>query len=90
MEDVMSRKVVLAAVAALIVGVLAGYWYGGSRSYQVGYDKAVSDAQAAQDALAQQAAEDAAKAANPFQKVNPLEGVTSNPFEKTKEILNPF
>lgn len=90
MEGITAKKLVVAAVAALVVGILAGYWYGGSRSYQTGYDKAVADAQAAQEALAQKAAEDAAKAANPFQKVNPLEGVTANPFEKTKDILNPF
>ena len=43
-----------------------------------------------QEEAAKQAAADAAKAANPFQIVNPLEGVETNPFEKTKKILNPF
>jgi len=43
-----------------------------------------------QDEAAKKAADDAAKAANPFQAVNPLEGVEANPFEKAKSILNPF
>ena len=84
------RPVIVGALIALLVGLGVGYWYGGSRTYQAGYDKAVADAQAAQEALAQKASEDEAKAANPFKKVNPLEGVTANPLEKLKDIVNPF
>ena len=31
-----------------------------------------------------------AKSENPFQADNPLAGVGTNPFEKTKKIMNPF
>lgn len=73
----------------LVVGLGLGYWIG-SGAYQKGYDKAVADAKAAQEEAAQKAGEEAAKAANPFQAANPLEGVTANPFEKAKKALNPF
>ena len=68
---------------------MAGYlaWQGG---YDKGYEKAVADAKANQEELAQKANDEAAKAANPFQAVNPLEGVTVNPFEEAAQKLNPF
>ena len=44
----------------------------------------------AQEIAGQKAAEDAAKAANPFGVANPLEGVETNPFEEAKKVLNPF
>ena len=70
----------------LAVGLVAGYFYGNNQ----GYKKAEADIAATQQASAQKAAEQAVDAANPFQAVNPLEGVEANPFEKTKKILNPF
>lgn len=86
----MNKNVWIIGVVLLLVGLGAGYWYGSYQAYDKGYQKAVSDAKATQEAVAQKAAEDAAKAANPFQAQNPLEGVTANPFEKAKQVLNPF
>ena len=80
----------LIAVVLLIVGVIAGYWYGSYQAYDRGYEKAVADAKATQEAVAQKAGEDAVKAANPFQTDNPLAGVEANPFDKAKKVLNPF
>ena len=77
-------------VLALIVGVGGGYWYGSTQAYNQGYEKAVADARATQEAAGARAAQEAAQAANPFQAANPLEGVTANPFERAKKILNPF
>ena len=87
-EETTKNPWVIGAVL-LVVGLGLGYWIG-SGSYQKGYDKAVADAKAAQEESAQKAGEEAAKAANPFQAVNPLEGVTANPFEKAQKALNPF
>lgn len=69
-----------------MVGSVGGYWYGHDR----GYKKAEADVKKVQEEASKKAVEDAAKAANPFQAVNPVEGVEANPFEKTKKILNPF
>jgi len=88
-----NKNIWLFGALALIVGLLGGYWFGNSQagnSYENGYQKAVADAQATQQAAAAQAAQEAAAAANPFQAANPLEGVTANPFERAKQILNPF
>lgn len=67
------------------VGVL-GYWTGDWR----GYSRSQAEVKKAQELAGQKAAEDAAKAANPFKASNPLEGVESNPFEEAKRVLNPF
>ena len=74
------------AVVALLVGIGGGFWYGES----AGRARAQADVKAQQEELAKKAGEDAAKAANPFQTVNPLEGVKANPFESAKKALNPF
>lgn len=76
----------------LAVVVLAGltFWFGRSGGYAAGYSRAQADAKALQEEAARKAAEEAAKSANPFQAVNPLEGVEANPFEKVKKVLNPF
>lgn len=63
-----------------------GYWYGDKK----GYTRAEADLKKVQEEAGNRAAEEAAKAANPFQAANPLEGVEANPFEKAKGILNPF
>lgn len=68
-----------------MVGVLS-YWVGDWR----GYDRSQADVKKAQEIAGQKAAEDAAKAANPFKATNPLEGVEANPFEQAKKVLNPF
>lgn len=73
-------------LAALVVGLVGGYWFGDSR----GYGRAQADVKKLQEEAAAKAAGDAAKAANPFQAVNPLSGVEANPFEKAKNLLNPF
>jgi len=73
-------------LVALAVGLVGGYWFG----HQVGYSRAEADVKLVQEAVAKKATDNAAKAANPFQAVNPLEGVNANPFQKAKNILNPF
>lgn len=87
----MNKNLIIGSgVALFIVGIIAGYLYGSGRGYKVGYDKAIGDAKATQEALGKKAAEDAASAANPFQTVNPLEGVDADPLSKVKNALNPF
>lgn len=66
--------------------VFLSYWVGDWR----GYGRSQADVKKAQEVAGQKAAEDAAKAANPFGVANPLEGVESNPFEQAKKVLNPF
>lgn len=68
-----------------MVGVLA-YWVG---DWQ-GYSRSQVEVKKSQEVAGQKAAEDAAKAANPFKATNPLEGVETNPFEEAKKVLNPF
>lgn len=81
-----NNKLGLWVLIALVAGLVGGYWYGDSR----GYSRAEADIKKVQEEAAAKASEDAAKAANPFQAVNPLQGVEANPFEKAKSILNPF
>lgn len=90
MASIDKTKFILAVLVALVVGGLAGNWYGGKNGYQRGYQKAEADIKAIGEAAAKKATDEAAKAANPFQAVNPLEGVEANPFEKAKKVLNPF
>ena len=66
--------------------IVLAYWVG---DWQ-GYSRSQVEVKKAQELVGQKAAEDAAKAANPFKVANPLEGVESNPFEKAKKALNPF
>ncbi|MEK7554063.1 MAG: hypothetical protein AAB517_01715 [Patescibacteria group bacterium] len=77
-------------VIAVIVLIGLAFWLGRSNGYTKGYAQAQADVQALQGESARKATEDAAKSANPFQAVNPLEGVEANPFEKVKKVLNPF
>jgi hypothetical protein len=84
----MKKKVVVIALAVVIVG--GAFWLGQSIGYKSGYATAQADIKAIQTKAATKAASDAAKSANPFQAVNPLEGVDANPFEKVKKVLNPF
>ncbi len=86
----MNTKTITWVVLALVVGAGVGYFGGSKAAYQKGYDKAVADAKATQAEVAKNAAEEAAKASNPFQAQNPLEGVTANPFEQAAKKLNPF
>ena len=88
--DNLNQKTWILGAILLIFGGLAGYWIGGNQGFSRGYDKAIADSQSTQEAAAERAAAEAAKAANPFQATNPLEGVTTNPFEKAKKVLNPF
>lgn len=90
MDNSNQSKLIIVAIIALLIGGLAGYWLGGSNGYERGYTKAETDIKAIEQASAQKATDEAAKAANPFQAVNPLEGVEANPFEKAKKVLNPF
>ena len=83
------QPMVMVAIVAVIVGGGA-YWFGNSTGHAAGYAQAQADVKALQDESATKAATEAAKSANPFQAVNPLEGVEANPFEKVKKVLNPF
>lgn len=73
------RELIFLVVAALAI-VAAVYLY--SRSGE--------SAPKAEEAAAQKAAEDVAKAENPFSAENPLVNVETNPFGKVKKVLNPF
>lgn len=89
---------ILVGVLILLVGAGGGYLYGNKVGYNTGYKKGDLDGReqasvelkGLEEAAAKKAAAEAAKAANPFQAVNPLEGVEANPFQKAKKILNPF
>ncbi len=92
------NKAWVVGAAALIVGLGLGYWFGAAQGslkgekvgYDSGYQKALADTKATQEAVARNATDAAAKAANPFQKQNPLQGVTANPFQQAAQKLNPF
>ena len=90
----MRNKLVVAAVIAAIAGLALGYGVGQRTGYQrgdaEGYKRAEADSKKVQEAATRKATQEAAKAANPFQVANPLEGVGTNPFEKAKKVLNPF
>lgn len=81
-----NKPLVLWVTIGLALGLVAGYWFGDSR----GYKRAETNIKKVQEEAAKKAATQAAKAANPFQAVNPLGGVEANPFEKAKSIINPF
>ena len=72
---VISRKLLI----LIIIAVIAVSWLAYSRYGTPGEKTA-----------AEQVAEEAAKAENPFTSDNPLASVEVNPFEKTKKMLNPF
>lgn len=84
----LTNKTVLAVVALALIGLI--FWGGRASGYSSGYAQAQADVKALEEEVATKATEEAAKAANPFQAVNPLEGVEANPFEKVKKVLNPF
>jgi len=82
----MENKKTLVTLLVALVLVVGGYFVGRSN----GYESAQADFKKAQEEAAANAAEQAAKSANPFQQVNPVEGVKSNPFADAKKSLNPF
>ena len=90
----MDKKMWVFIVLTLIIGLGAGWWYGDTAGYkrgdEAGYKRAEADVKTLQEEFAKKAGEAAAKAANPFQAVNPLGTVEANPFEKAKKVLNPF
>ncbi|MBI4119873.1 MAG: hypothetical protein HY454_00190 [Parcubacteria group bacterium] len=85
---------VAGVLVVLVVSLVGGYFIGFSFGYQqgdvAGYKRAETDIKKIELAAGEKAAADAAKAANPFQVVNPLQDVDANPFEKAKKVLNPF
>ncbi len=89
-----NAKLIVIAAIAIAIGAISGYGYGQKTGYARGtgdgYQRAQGDFKNLQAAAAQKAAQEAAKTANPFQTANPLQNVTTNPFEKTQKILNPF
>lgn len=84
------RNLLLMGVGVLCAGLLAGYLFGNYRGQAAGYSKALADTKATQEAVAKNASDAAARAANPFQAANPLEGITANPFADAAKNLNPF
>ncbi len=82
----MFNKNIIFIVTGTLVALLAAYYFGDS----YGYKRAQADFKKLEEAAALSNAEVVAKAANPFQVANPLEGVEANPFEKAKKVLNPF
>lgn len=89
-EEFFTKQPLLVAVVAAVVVGTGAFWFGNTSGYESGYTQAQADAKALQEEAAQKAATDAAKSANPFAAVNPLEGVEANPFDKVKKVLNPF
>jgi len=89
-EGIFTKQPMLVTIAAVLIVGGGAYWFGNTSGYQGGYAQAQADALSLQEESAKKAAGDAAKSANPFQAVNPLEGVEANPFEKVKKVLNPF
>lgn len=73
------RELTFLVVAVLAI-VAAGYLYW----------RSAESAPKAEETAAQKAAEDVAKAENPFSAQNPLVNVETNPFGKVKKVLNPF
>ena len=85
-NETMNKSFLMWLTGAVVASLVAGYLVGNS----LGYKKAEADIKKLNEAAAQKATDDLAKAANPFQAVNPLEGIEANPFEKAKKVLNPF
>ena len=73
---IISRRSAILIIIAVIIGAV---WLMYSR-YGTPNEKTA----------AEQVAEEAAKAENPFKADNPLASVEVNPFEKAKKVLNPF
>ena len=82
----MSKQNIVISVILVVVVFYVGLIWGDSR----GYKRSQAEVKKLQEEAAKKAGQEAAKSANPFQAVNPLEGVQTNPFEKAKSILNPF
>ena len=82
----------LVLVVALVVAVGVGVFLYGNKKTENSSQEQVSQNQLVniQEDASQKALEEAAKAANPFQNSNPLEGVKTNPFEDVRKKLNPF
>lgn len=84
----------MGAVAALAIGLGAGYWYGHNVGRARGVDQGRVEEKARQDTLAiearRQAEKEAAKAVNVFEQanLNPFSKSQTNPYEKVK--INPF
>lgn len=80
----------LVAIGAAFVFLFMGYILGTENGRRQGYNDAAAQFRLAQEEATQKALAEAAKAANPFQTANPLEGVELNPFAQAKAALNPF
>lgn len=80
----------LVVVGTAFVFLFMGYVLGTENGRQQGYNDATVQFRLAQEEATQKALAEAAKAANPFQTANPLEGVELNPFAQAKAALNPF
>lgn len=85
MEESHSMKWII-AVAALLIGLGAGFYYGNVRGVKAGVAQE-KDVEAARQKAADT---EAAKALNPFGQTssNPFDKAKVNPFDKVK--VNPF
>ncbi len=86
----MNNRKLIAAVSAVVICLVVVYFVGSKVGFDSGYAQAQADLQQLNEEAANKAGAEAAKAANPFGAVNPLEGVQANPFEKAQKVLNPF
>lgn len=86
------KKLIIVIIAG--AAILTAYWYGAKTGFKkgddIGYKRAQAEIKQLEEGAAKKATAETAKAANPFQVVNPLESVETNPFQKAKKILNPF
>lgn len=77
-----------------LLAIFGAYMYGNKAGYAKGdtdgYKRAEADIKKLEEDAGKKATAEATKAANPFQVVNPLENVDTNPFQKAKKVLNPF
>ncbi|PCI20315.1 hypothetical protein COB64_02200 [Candidatus Wolfebacteria bacterium] len=82
----LQKNALWSAIVLFVVGIIVGYVVG----FNKGEKSAIADIQAQQQAVTDQAVEEAAQDINPFEIENPLEGIEANPFDEAKDILNPF
>ena len=83
----MNKNFSAVSIVLLVVGAIGGYWYGSSKSYDKGYQAAVTDVKATNRKCRPTKRRKKYQSTNPFQVSNPLEGVKANPFDKVKTLL---
>lgn len=80
---------IIIAVAALVVGLGAGYYYGNKTGFNKGKEVGIAQERKAQEDLLKKASGEAmVNPADYIPETNPLEGAKTNPFEGGYK--NPF